>query len=800
MKMNLPPLPQSGFWRTLFLATAIAGSVALGGCQSLRDVAQRARATPADAAAAEQKADAAAPANHSAQAPAPTTPPVSVPAVAPAVAAAAAPVSKPAPATGAPLAATTAAAPVDNSHSYPGTGIMVKPGAPAPVAPPVPGEETYNLNFEQADIRAIAQSIMGDYLHESFSIHPQTAGTATIRMSRPVPKRELIPILEMLLRQNGQVMVKEDGMFKILPQALGTRGTLTPQVAGSGTLPNGYTNVFVQLKYVGAKDMQRILEPYAIEPAISIRIDEPRNLLSLSGTQLEVKHMLEVVDLFDVDFLSGYSIGLFPMQTDVKSLSADLDRLFGNAAAGTSPLAGIVRIIPIERMNGLLVVTTQAKYLEEAKKWIDRLDRSGGLAGGMRLNVYAVQNSKAEKLAQLLSDVYGNRTGGTSPTLAPGQRPATIGSPTTPTTTPGGTPTPTAPVNPLAALASLAFQGSGIGVSKDTRIIADTDNNALLILASPSDYETILAALRQLDVPRRQVSVEVMVAEVTLKDDLSFGIDWFLRTRNSTVGSLRNPNGSTPYVPTLPSSPTPVFPTGTNDIRSVIPQVGSGLQLINTNPLTGDIRAVLETLGSDGRVTVLSAPRVMVLDNEKATINVGQQISVSTGSTTVTAGAGTVTSNQYINTGVILTVTPRINSGGKVTLDLSQEVSAAGIPDVVGANPPINTRKAQTVVTVASGETMALAGMIGKNQSTTSSGLPLVSKIPVIGALFGKQTFHNDRTELVVLITPVVINNTDEARQTTDEIRRKLPTLEQYFPKRKEAEPVPAKQEPVSAK
>ncbi len=772
----------------LLLASLVAGAaVALGGCQSLRDVVQRARdgGDKPNTVAGNATEDVAL-----------ANPPAQAAAVKPAgpVNAGAVPPANPAPAPGAAITATppAAAAPPDNSRTYPGTGVMVKPLAPASVTPPNPGEETYNLNFEQADIRAIAQSIMGDYLHESFSIHPQTAGTATIRMSRPVPKRELIPILEMLLRQNGQVMVKEDGMFKILPQALGTRGTLTPLVAGSGTLPNGYTNVFVQLKYVGAKDMQRILEPYAIEPAISIKIDESRNLLSLSGTQLEVKHMLEVVELFDVDFLSGYSIGLFPMQTDVKSLSADLDRLFGNAAAGTSPLAGIVRIIPIERMNGLLVVTTQVKYLEEARKWIDRLDKSGGLAGGMRLNVYAVQNSKAEKLAQLLSDVYGNRSGGTTPSLAPGQRPATIGSPTSPTspTTPGGSPTPTTPVNPLAALASLAFQGSGIGVSKDTRIIADTDNNALLILASPSDYETILAALRQLDVPRRQVSVEVMVAEVTLTDDLSFGIDWFIRTRNSTVGSLRNPNGTT--TPTLPTSPVPVFPTGSSDIRSVIPPISSGLQLINTNPLTGDIRAVLETLGADGRVTVLSAPRVMVLDNEKAVINVGQQISVSTGSSTVSASGGIVTSNQYINTGVILTVTPRINSGGKVTLDLTQEVSAAGTPDTAGSNPPINTRKAQTVVTVASGETMAMAGMIGKNQNTASSGLPLVSKIPVIGALFGKQTLHNDRTELVVLITPVVVNNTDEARLVTEEFRKKLPSLEAYFPKRKPAEAEPA--------
>ena len=754
-------MPKAISWPVLMFCCALL----LPGCQSLRDVVARARDK---APAGNEAAESAKPAE-TAKAPAATIAPGN---------------TMPGAADYA-KANPLAAPPSETGHSYPGTGVMVKPLAPPQPTPPVPGEETFNLNFEAADVRAISQSILGDYLHESFSIHPQTTGTATIRMSRPVPKRELIPILEMLLRQNGQIMVKEDGMYKIVPQALGTRGTLTPQLAGAAPLPNGFSTQIVQLKYVGAKDMQRILEPYAIEPATSIRIDEPRNLVVLSGAQLELKHMLEVIDLFDVDFLSGYSIGLFPMQTDVKSLSGDLDRLFGNAAAGGSPLAGIVRIIPIERMNGLLVVTTQPKYLDEAKKWIDRLDKSGGLAGGMRLNVYAVQYGKAEKLAQLLSDVYGNRQGGSTPTLAPGQRPGAIGtSPTTPTT-PGSTATPTpTPQSPLQALANLAFQGSGIGVSKDTRIIADTDNNALLILASPSDYETILAALRQLDVPRRQVSVEVLVAEVTLTDDLSFGIDWFIKARNNTVGSLRNPNGSTTAAgATLPPSPT--LAPGV-DPRTVIPTLGSGLQLINM--LNGDIRAVLQALGADGRAQVLSAPRTLVLDNEKAQVNVGTQISVNTG-TSNNGTSSTITTNQYISTGVILTVTPRINSGGRVTLDVAQEVSSAGVPDTAGGNPPINTRKVTTVVNVASGQTIAMAGMIQKDQSTSSSGVPLISKIPVLGGLFGKQTLHNVRTELVVLITPIVVNNLEESAAVTDEFRKKLPSLEHLFPKRVEQAP-----------
>lgn len=663
----------------------------------------------------------------------------------------------------------------DNARVFPGTGIFVKPSSPQPVPAPS-SEETFNLNFEAQDIRSLVQSIMGDYLRETFTIHPQTTGTATIRTSRPVPRKDLIPLLEMLLRQNGQIMLREDGIYKIMPATIGTRGTITPQLAGTTPLPNGFSVQMVQLKFVGAKDMQRILEPYSSDAQTSVRIDESRNLMMMSGTQRELQHLLEIVDLFDVDFLSGYSVGLFAMQTDVKALSGDLDRLFGTGAQGNSPLAGIVRIIPIERMNGLLVVSTQPRYLEEARKWIERLDKAGGVAGGLRLNVYPVQHGKAEKLAQLLSDIYGSRTGANSNSiLAPGQRPAQIASLSggQPGNTLSPSAQPAAPQNPLPAPTSVNFQGSGVAVSQNARIIADNDNNALLILASPSDYDTIQSALRQLDLPRRQVKVEVLIAEVTLTDDLKFGLEWFINARNGTVGTLRNSSPG-PFTSILPAVPG----TGGIDPRAALVAATPGLQLINV--LGGDIRSVLQALGQDGRSQILSTPNLMVLDNEKGTINVGTKISVDTGVTTA-VGGNTITTRQYLDTGVILNVTPRINAGGRVTLEINQEVSSVGVSS--GGNPPIDTRKATTVVNVASGETMVLGGLIQNTTSTGSQGVPLLSKIPFIGALFGTQTFSKRRTELVILITPVVITNSEDARAATEELRKKLPALESLLPR-----------------
>jgi general secretion pathway protein D len=648
---------------------------------------------------------------------------------------------------------------------FPGTGTFVKQAPPATLAPPSAEEVTFN--FESADIRSIVQYVMGDVLRETFTIHPSTSGNATIRFSRGVARKDLIPILEMLLRQNGQVMLREEGMYKIMPAAMGTRGSVTPQVGTpAAALPPGFSVQIQQLKFTGVNDMMRILEPYATDPQTSIRKDDLRNLLIMSGTQRELKHLLEIVELFDVDYLSGYSVGLFQMSTDVKMLNADLERLFGTAA--NSPLAGIVRIIPIERMNGLLVVTTQPKYLEEAKKWIERLDKSGGGSGGMRLNVYAVQHGKAEKLGQLLSEIYGNKQGGTSaPTLAPGQRPAQITTPPLPGQS-GQLPTATQ-AGSTASQGVVSFSGGGVGVSKDVRIIADNDNNALLILSAPSDFETIQAALRQLDVPRRQVKVEVLVAEVTLTDDLKFGIEWFIKSRPGVVGALRNSTSSLPRTPTLPAS---------SDSRSAV-ATSPGLQLIDV--VGGDIRAVLQALGTDGRSQTLSTPNITVLDNEKASINVGDQISVDTGSTTGTGGV-TQTSRSYISTGVILEVTPRINAGGRVTLEINQEISTPASGAATGTNPNISSRKAKTVVNVASGEPMVLAGLIKNDTLTGSQGVPLLSKIPILGGLFGTQSLSKVRTELVIIITPVVISSSEDSRAAVEEVRRKLPSLQNVIP------------------
>lgn len=678
--------------------------------------------------------------------------------------------------------------PRQEAKVYKGTGVFLNTKPAAPPAPP--GPEEASLNFESLDVREVAKVILGDYLKQSYTVHPAVQGSITFRTVRPIPLKDLLPTLEMLLRQNNAAVVREEGIYKVLPVNQ-VRGSITPQLGGSTLpIPAGFSVLAVPLKYVGAREMFRLLEPFA--PAESIRVDEVRNIIIIAGDEREMRHLVDTIDLFDVDWLAGYSMGLFPIRSaDVKTLVQDLDKVFG--ASAQSPLAGIVRVIPIERLNALLVVTTQPRYLDMAKTWIERIDQAGTTSGGTRFYVYRVKNGKAESLAQLISDLFSShRTTTTAPSLAPGARPATLssapyGQPPAQTTTTTVTPPPSA---------AFSLPGATGTTSNEVRVIADKDTNSLLILATPADYDTIENALRQLDVVPRQVLVEVMLAEVTLSDNLSLGLNYFLHTRNSTTGYLQTGNLGTAGGDAnsgIAGIPSPASP---------VPGINGGLQLINFAGT--DVRAVLNALGSDGKAKVLASPQIMVLDNQKAQIKVGDRISVQTQTQTgVTTGTGVLNSFQYLETGVLLAVTPRINSGGLVTLDVNQEVS---VPDTTVAttpsnpNPNVNSRSAQTTVVVASGDSIVLGGLIREDNNTGSQGIPLLSKIPVLGVLFGTQSLIKKRTELVLIITPRIISDSVQAREATMELRKKLPALEGMLPRPRDLPPLPPATPPPAVK
>jgi general secretion pathway protein D len=256
------------------------------------------------------------------------------------------------------------------------------------------------LNFEGADLREVVRNILGDILNENYTIDPAVGGTVTIRTSTGIPRDALAATLETLLRANGATMVRNGGLYQVVPQAIAVRGNTVPQLGNSTrSLPSGFSVQIVPLRYVGVKEMMRLLEPFARD-AQAVRPDELRNLLILAGTERELKNLMDTIDMFDIDWMAGMSVGVFTLHnTDIKSVMTELDKLIGDK--NTSPLAGILRFVPIERMNAVMVITPQASYLDEVKKWVDRLDKAGGDGGGLQFYVYNLSNQRAEKLGPL---------------------------------------------------------------------------------------------------------------------------------------------------------------------------------------------------------------------------------------------------------------------------------------------------------------------------------------------------------------------------------------------------------------
>ena len=620
-------------------------------------------------------------------------------------------------------------------------------------------DDDITLNFQDTDLREFIKVILGDVLGESFLIDPRVGGSVTIQTTTPVQKAQLMPIFEEILAMNGAAAVRSEGLYKIVPRETAVRGNLAPDLDGSGA-ESGFAANIIPLQYIAALEMQKILEPFLTDPA-GLNIDSKRNLLMLSGTSQEQVLIRETVAIFDVDWMRGMSTGLYPLSyVEPKALKEELDAILqaveGEAATGTM-LDGLVRTVALERLNAILIISSTPAAQREMEVWLQRLDKPGQYVG-KRLYVYNVQNAKAVDLAEILGPVFSGSQGSAekrAAELAPGLRPVEVGKAP-------GEQNPAQEQQPSQPVARV-YQGEGgvvLPTDDSIQIIADDVRNALVVLATPADYKMVEAALQKLDVVPLQVLIEASILEVTLRDDLSFGVEWFFKNR------LDINQGKTGVA---------ALDLGSVGIQSQVPSFSYVIRDV------AGVNLALNALQNESDVNVLSSPSLMVLDNQTATINVGDEIPVPTRQSQSIESISnvnpfsTVNEIQYRKTGVTLTVTPRVNSGGLVTMEIIQEVSSAVSTTTSDIDAPtIQNRMVESVVAINSGETLVLGGLIQDNETGTESGIPGLYKIPLLGKLFGRTKNELVRTELLILITPRVVGNRSEARAITNEFRAKL--------------------------
>ncbi len=625
----------------------------------------------------------------------------------------------------------------------------------------------YVLNFDNADIRSVLKSVLTDMLGVSYIVDPAVQGAITLRTAKPIPRSAVLPAFEEALKLSGAALVPGTSGYQVVPLT-GAAQRAAIGVAGNDSGP-GYQVRVVPLKFVSAADVQRVLEPL-VPPGTVVPVNASNaNLITLAGTGADVERAERAVAMFDVNSLRSQSFGLFPLHySSAAAIAEGLNSIVGKQG----PMAGAVRIAPITHLNAILVVSRNYSHIEEMRAWIERFDR-GQNATKSKLFVYYVQNGKAKDLAGVLTKALSQSKGGSaSPSLSPTEdnpgagslvsdssNPLSLGAPSS---KPSGATTAMASAS-TSSIPSVPGSAAPDGVGNDTasfspdlKITADEGNNALLITTTPERYGLIESALQRLDAAPLQVLLEASIAEVDLTNDLQYGVQ-----ASVTKGPLSVLSSAVAGSAFAPS---------TGGLSAAL--------------LASDIQVTLNLLSSVTRVRVISSPKLMVLNNRTAALQVGDQVPVATSSSvsTLVANAPTVNTIQMLDTGIILRVTPRVNRNGRVMMDIAQEVSQS-VPTTSSTlnSPTIQQRRVSTSVVVDDGQTVAIGGLIHDNRELNRTGIPWLKDVPGVGALFGQSDDKVDRTELIVLIKPHVIRNGAAADAATSELSAKLPMLQDGF-------------------
>ena len=642
------------------------------------------------------------------------------------------------------------------SELFPGTDRFISGGTAQSLSKKSGAGGSYSLNFDEADLGEVAKVILGDILGQNYVLSPKVAGKVTLQTTQALTKEELLPTLEMVLRMNNAALVRDGRIYHIEPvaDALFTSKFSSPSNAGY------QTRVF-PIRYVAVQDVVEALKPLLHDKTI-LHSDGSRNILVASGTADEMSRVANLISTFDIDILRGRSFGIFPLShVEPETMIKELEEIFNSK--GKSEDSEFFRFIAVERMNAVMAITHQAGYLKDIENWIFRLDRANTASGG-GVNVYRAQHVDAEELASTLNEIF---TGASSTRkekaakVSPGQNAAEVSN---------KQPTQKQNVKKKSSSGGTGSTGDAhVSNVDNVRIIADIANNSIVIVATPQEYEVILPIIKQLDVLPLQVLIDATIVSVTLTDALKYGIQWFLDHGDSSVSSG---NGQA-TLGSIAKATAGAFATG-------------GLAAVYNS---GVVNALLSAQASIGNLNVISSPSLMVLNNQQAKINVGDQVPIQTSSSALPTTAGTTTSVlqtnsiQYLDTGVTLEVTPRVNASGMVIMEIKQVVSTPTATTTgVTTTPTIQKKEIESFVAVQDGETIVLGGLIDNNNRKNNGGIPWLHQLPLIGPLFGNTDFLNTKNELVVLITPRVVKSKLDSRIISDEFKRKLTGIYQETP------------------
>ena len=650
----------------------------------------------------------------------------------------------------------------------------------------------FDLNFENTPVATVAKVVLGDILGTGYTIDPRVQGTVSLVSVKPVPKSDIIFVLENALRLSGVVLVRDTAGYRLTPIGDAVGSGRVDAVASSPE--PGYGVSVVPLQYVSAQTVLKLMDSFATKPGM-VRADSTRNILLIQGSGAERRAAVDTALSFDVDWMRGQSVGIYPITNSApEPIIAELEKIMDSGESGLSQ--NVIKFQAVGRLNAVMVVSRKPALLRTAATWIKRLDNAD--PGRTSVHVYHVKYGEARQIARVLTEMFvggsssasldtagsqiapgsgtsstssadrlslnGNNNGSSSSTFGPRSQ-SGIG-----TSTPSGFGAMQSAANTTSGSASLDAPTAGAGgkpVLQGVRITADTVNNTLLIYADQENYRIIETTLQQVDQPQLQVAIDATIAEVTLNNELSYGVQFYLTSHNL---GLKPDQGS---ALNTQSTSAPAAAAAGTVANAFINRAFPGFNFLIGSE--SQPSAILDALHTVTGVKVLSNPSLVVVNNQVATLQVGDVVPVSTGSATVLTTSNTVVNTiDYRNTGIILRVSPRINVNGNVRLDVEQEISNVSPTTAASLTPTVSERKVKSSISVATGQTVLLAGLISEQQNTDRNGIPLLDQIPGLGDAFSHQDKKSVRTELIIFIRPQIIRDGTDAHFVAEELRSKL--------------------------
>jgi general secretion pathway protein D len=701
------------------------------------------------------------------------------------------------------------------------------------------GEKVYpiDLNLKNADL-VEAIRVLADTMGLNYSIDPKVRGTVNVRATGKLTKSDLLSIMQTILHINGATMIKTKELYNIVPaEKAATRGL---PVYSRGAVPAGMRAQVVFLEQTPAKEVVKVLKPL-MSPAGSIS-EAAHNSLVLVDNPENLDKLLKLIYLMDTRALAQTVVRIVKVHnTDPPDIIKELETIFaayGNLAQKGKDSFG-VSFLPVDRLNSVMIVANSPPLAERALYWVKKLDEKTNLLANV--HIYNVVNYKAKNLADILNQVYGGApsaptiketgagpgggfgttsafggAGGMGTAGGLGQTQSMAGGTaagTTGMTGGAGTAGTTRTAGGLGAAmgaplkeraAGLGGVAQGVSPKPGVRIIPDEENNLLVVVAPPYEWQIISRILKKLDIMPREVLCEVLIAEVRLTGDLKYGIEFLLgsvptapqtstgaQTGTTTASNVSGVLVATPSTATTGTTTTTTAPA---TIPGVTLSSGATAAFTTAGGLTfvaldtvNKLKGLINLLAAEGKVNILASPHIMAANNQEARIMIGQDVPILTSQSVPLISQATsfqTSTVQYRSTGIILMIKPQINAKGLVTLQIAQEVSDATTTTTgVGGTPTFTVRQAQTSLITADNQTVVLGGLIREDTTHTSAGIPGLRKLPLLGPLFGSEGISKQKTELLVLITPHIITNLQEAAHITQEMKERT-GLQESLPKR----------------